>query len=62
MAEFVITIRTDDAKDRELYGEPYTAEGMQSALEAAFASNGLEVVEIRDTTPGEAEQFPVRSV
>jgi hypothetical protein len=48
VAEFAVVVRTDDAKDVALYGEPYDAEGMQAALEAAFSQNGLEVVEIRE--------------
>ena len=41
-----------DKKDIALYGEPYTAEGMQTALEAAFSQNGLQVADIRKITKG----------
>ena len=53
MARFAIVVQTDDEKDIALYGEPYNAEGMQTALEAAFSQNGLEVVEIREMTDGD---------
>lgn len=53
MARFSIVVQTDDAKDTALYGQPYDAEGMQTALEAAFSENGLEVVEIREVSGDE---------
>lgn len=52
MARFAIVVETDDEKDTALYGEPYTAEGMQTALEAAFSQNGLQVADIRKITKG----------
>jgi hypothetical protein len=50
MPKFAIVVTTDDAKDTELYGRPYDAEGLQTGLEAAFSQNGLEVVEIHEVT------------
>lgn len=46
MPRFLVELTTDDARDTELYGEPYTEEGLQVALEAAFSSNAAEVHQV----------------
>lgn len=48
MADFLVRFSTDDDKTGELFGEPMTAEGMQTAMEAAFESYGIVVDEVRE--------------
>lgn len=43
MAKFAITLETDDDKTTELFGEPMNAEGIETAISAAFESYGVVV-------------------
>jgi hypothetical protein len=50
MADFVVRMSTDDAKCTELFGDPMTTEGLETAITSAFSGYGVIVDEIRETT------------
>lgn len=51
MADFVVRMSTDDKACTELFGEPMTTEGLETAISSAFATYGVSVDEVRETTP-----------
>lgn len=46
MASFVVHLSTDDGKCTELFGEPMTAGGIATAIQAAFATYGVVVDQV----------------